>query len=184
MQKNCFCKGFYCVKKLLKWLVIGIIVGLIVGTVSSLFGHALLFVNGFRARNPLIVLGLPVAGIVIVFLYRFSKDADDKGTNMVITSIQSSTDIPFRMMPLIFVSTVYLRIAVAACGMVGLFCGVTNSPLTSLLIAFELFGFEGMPYFLVTVAVSYMLSGYFGLYRAQMIMYSKTEDHVVDTCAH
>ena len=410
-------KGFYSVKTLIKWLVIGTVVGLIVGTVSSLFGHALVFVNDFRARNPLIVLALPIAGLLIVFLYRFFKDADDKGTNMVITSIQSSTDIPFRMMPLIFVSTVithlcggsagregaalqiggsianrlgkviklneddrhviimcgmsagfsalfgtpmaaavfsmevvrvgvmhyaalvpcvtgalighfvaqffkvppevfpvtgipamdpfgffkvvvfaalvaggsimfcvilhtaehlyekyfcnpYLRIAVAgciivllsmilrtdlylgsgmgmiehifhaghtewytfllkmiftaltlgagfkggeivpsfcigaafgcavaplfglpvslvaACGMVGLFCGVTNSPLTSLLIAFELFGFEGMPYFLVTIAVSYMLSGYFGLYRAQRIMYSKTEDQVVDTSAH
>ncbi len=417
MQKNCFRKGFYSVKILIKWLVIGTMVGLIVGTVCSLFGHALIFAKNFRAQNSLIVLGLPVAGLVIVFLYRFFKDEDDKGTNMVITSIQSSTDIPFRMMPLIFVSTVlthlcggsagregaalqiggsianrlgkvmklneddrhviimcgmsagfsalfgtpmaaavfsmevvrvgvmhyaalvpcvtgalighfvaqyfrvppevfpvtgvqamdpwefikvaafaamvavvsiifcvilhtaehlyekyfrnpYLRIAVAgcmvvllsivlrtdfylgsgmgiiehifhegntewytfllkmiftaltlgagfkggeivpsfcigaafgcavaplfglpvslvaACGMVGLFCGVTNSPLTSLLIAFELFGFEGMPYFLVTIAVSYMLSGYFGLYRSQRIMYSKTEDQVVDTSAH
>ena len=36
----------------------------------------------------------------------------------------------------------------AACGMVGVFCAVTNSPISSLLIAFELFGFAGMPYFL------------------------------------
>ena len=43
----------------------------------------------------------------------------------------------------------------AGCGMVGVFCGVTNSPITSLLISFELFGFEGMPYYLITIAVSY-----------------------------
>ena len=42
-----------------------------------------------------------------------------------------------------------------------------------LLIAFELFGFAGMPYFLVTVAVSYMLSGYESLYHKQRIVYSK-----------
>ena len=66
---------------------------------------------------------------------------------------------------------------VTACGMVGLFCGVTNSPITSLLIAFELFGFEGMPYYLTTVAVSFMLSGYHSLYHKQRISYSKTEPH-------
>lgn len=73
---------------------------------------------------------------------------------------------------------------VAACGMVGVFCGVTNCPITSLLISFELFGFEGMPYFLITVAGSYMLSGYYGLYRSQKIMYSKTETNFVNTEAH
>ncbi len=65
---------------------------------------------------------------------------------------------------------------VAACGMVGVFCGVTNSPLAALLLAFEMFGFAGMPYYLVTVAITYMLSGYGGLYREQRIMYSKMED--------
>ena len=62
----------------------------------------------------------------------------------------------------------------AACGMIGLFCGVTNSPITSLLIGFELFGFAGMPYYLVTVAVSFLLSGYESLYRKQKILMSKT----------
>lgn len=69
---------------------------------------------------------------------------------------------------------------VAACGMVGVFCGVTNCPITSLLIAFEMFGFEGMPYYLTTIAVSYMLSGYYGLYRSQKIMYSKTEPNFIN----
>lgn len=61
----------------------------------------------------------------------------------------------------------------AAIGMVSLFCGVTNSPISTLLISFELFGFEGMPYYLLAVAFSYMLSGYSGLYHSQKIMYSK-----------
>ena len=52
----------------------------------------------------------------------------------------------------------------AAIGMVSLFCGVTNCPISTLLISFELFGFEGMPYYLLAVAFSYMLSGYSGLY--------------------
>ena len=61
----------------------------------------------------------------------------------------------------------------AAVGMIAVFCGVTNSPITSLLIALELFGMEAFPYFLLGVAVSYMLSGYHSLYHTQRIVYSK-----------
>lgn len=68
----------------------------------------------------------------------------------------------------------------AACGMVGVFCAVTNSPIASVLIAFEMFGFAGMPYFCVVVAVSYLLSGYQSLYKEQKIMYSKTENKYID----
>ena len=395
----------------LKWLGIGAMVGLVVGVVGVAFAYTLAFVNGVRAEHPWLLLGLPFGGLAIVFLYRFFKNTDDKGTNTVVASIQSSSQIPTKMAPLIFISTAithlfggssgregaalqlggsiakrlgiwlkldengqrtiimcgmsagfsalfgtpmaaaifsmemvsvgvmhysafvpcvtasmtahfianfckippevfpvtgipaitpvrflqivlfaavaaiisilfcvllhkaehlyekyiknqYIRIftagvlvillaavlqtgdylgsgmgiiehifhdgkaapwyafglkmlftaltlgagfkggeivptfavgaafgscaagllglpmeLVTACGMVGLFCGVTNSPITSLLIAFELFGFEGMPYYLTTVAVSFMLSGYHSLYHKQRISYSKTETH-------
>lgn len=61
----------------------------------------------------------------------------------------------------------------AAVGMISLFCGVTNSPITSLLLAFELFGMNGTYFILIGIAVSYMLSGYHSLYHSQKIMYSK-----------
>ena len=417
IAKHYVISSAFSAKVLVKWLIIAAMIGLIVGTVASAFGHTLIAVNNFRAAHPLIILGLPFAGLLIVFLYRFFKDQDDKGTNMVIASIHSSTGIPFRMAPLIFATTVithlfggsagregaaiqlggsiankigrrihlnqndqhiivmcgmsagfsalfgtplaatifslevisvgimhysalvpcvtasmighfvasffkvppevftiaavpemgammfgkivlisalfgavsilfclimhqtehllehhlknpYVKIFVsgviilvlcgllgsdmylgsgmgiiehifhegktdsmafllkmiftaltigagfkggeivpsltigaafgcvmapvfgldvalcAACGMIGVFCGVTNCPITSLLISFELFGFAGMPYYLTTVAVSYMLSGYYGLYHAQRIMYSKTETHFINTITH
>ena len=68
----------------------------------------------------------------------------------------------------------------AACGMVGVFCAVTNSPISSLLIAFELFGFAGMPYFLYCNSSQLSLSGYQSLYKAQKIVYSKTENKYID----
>lgn len=61
----------------------------------------------------------------------------------------------------------------AGVAMVSVFCGVTNCPITSLLIAAELFGFEGIHYFLIGVAVSYCLSGYYSLYSTQRIVYDK-----------
>lgn len=61
----------------------------------------------------------------------------------------------------------------AAAGMVAVFCGVTNCPITSILIAFELFGFEGAAYYLIAVSISYAASGYYSLYKDQTIVYSK-----------
>lgn len=61
----------------------------------------------------------------------------------------------------------------AAAGMAALFCGVTNCPITSILIAFELFGFEGVSFYLIAVSISYAVSGYYGLYKDQTIVYSK-----------
>ena len=63
----------------------------------------------------------------------------------------------------------------AVCGMTALFCSVTNCPIASLLLSFEMFGFDYMPFFLITVCVSYLLSGYGGLYHAQKHLFSKTE---------
>lgn len=61
----------------------------------------------------------------------------------------------------------------AAAGMIAVFCGVTNCPIASMLIAFELFGFEGVSYYVIAVAISYATSGYYTLYKTQTIIYSK-----------
>ena len=68
----------------------------------------------------------------------------------------------------------------AAVGMIAVFCGVTNSPITSLLIALEMFGMDAAPYFLISIGVSYMLSGYHSLYNTQRIVYSKFETEEKD----
>lgn len=61
----------------------------------------------------------------------------------------------------------------AAVAMVAVFCGVTNCPIASMLIGFELFGFEGVGYLLIAISISYLFSGYKGLYKEQIIVYSK-----------
>ncbi|MBP3729024.1 MAG: chloride channel protein, partial [Lachnospiraceae bacterium] len=63
----------------------------------------------------------------------------------------------------------------AGCGMIALFAGVTNCPIAALLIAMEMFHGEGLPYFAVTVAMSFILSGYYSLYGSQRFIYSKTK---------
>lgn len=68
----------------------------------------------------------------------------------------------------------------AALGLTAIFCGVTNCPITSILISFELFGMNGASYIILVVAISYMLSGYFGLYSSQKIVYSKYKTEYIN----
>lgn len=75
-------------------------------------------------------------------------------------------------------------VLLAAVGMGAFFCGVTNCPITSLLICLELFGMEAMPYFLLSIAISYMISGYYGLYTSQKILYSKYKSNYINKKIH
>lgn len=68
----------------------------------------------------------------------------------------------------------------AGLGMTAVFCGVTNSPLTSILLAFELFGGQSLALFALVISISYMLSGYYGLYSEQKILYSKMRPQFID----
>lgn len=72
----------------------------------------------------------------------------------------------------------------AACGMVSLFCGVTNCPITSLILAIEMFGMADMKYCILCIAVSYLLSGYYSLYNSQKIMYSKYRTEYINRHTH
>ncbi len=69
----------------------------------------------------------------------------------------------------------------AAMCFIGLFCSVVNCPVASLLLALEVFGAEDILYFAIICAVSFMMSGNFGLYKSQKIVYSKLDAHYVDT---
>ena len=61
----------------------------------------------------------------------------------------------------------------AAIGIIGLFCGVTNAPLASMMLAVELFGSEYVLFFGIAAAVSYALSGHISLYHAQVLVEPK-----------
>lgn len=111
--------GLRFLKAFVKWLLFGAAIGLIVGTAASCFGLALGLVNGLRGEYPLLKLGLPVGGLAIVFLYRFFKNHSDKGTNTVVASLHSSVDIPGKMAPLIFVSTVITHLFGGSAGREG-----------------------------------------------------------------
>ena len=90
----------------LRWMLISTLTGLVVGSVSTIFNFGLKFAVDFRHAHLWVVLFLPVAGLAIVFLYRFFHYENNAGTDTVINSIHKEAHIPLRMSFLIFVSTI------------------------------------------------------------------------------
>ena len=68
----------------------------------------------------------------------------------------------------------------AAVGMTALFCSVVNCPLASLFLAAEMFSTGDLGLFAVGIAVAFVLSGYFGLYSSQKILFSKIKRAPLD----
>ena len=90
----------------LRWIILAAITGFVVGGVGILFVKGLGVANAFRGEYPEIILGLPLAGLALVFLYKISNYENDKGTNLIISTLHAESQIPFRMAPLIFVATI------------------------------------------------------------------------------
>lgn len=60
-----------------------------------------------------------------------------------------------------------------ALGLVGLFCCVTNSPITAIILSIEMFGSTNLYSFALVCVIAYVLSGNWGLYSSQVIRFSK-----------
>ena len=68
----------------------------------------------------------------------------------------------------------------AAVGLISVFCGAVNCPMASMVLAVELFGAQGMLYYALACGLSYILSGYTGLYSSQRILYDKLKAQFID----
>ena len=68
----------------------------------------------------------------------------------------------------------------AAMGFVAVFCSVVNCPVASVMLSIEVFGSENALIFALVCAISYMMSGYSGLYKSQRIAYSKLDEKEIN----
>ncbi len=90
----------------IRWCFISLITGILIGSVGAAFVYCIRYGTEFREHYPWILLGLPLGGLLIVWIYRVTKNHDDRGTNTVLSSLRSENEIPAKMAPLIFISTV------------------------------------------------------------------------------
>ena len=72
----------------------------------------------------------------------------------------------------------------AAMGLVSVFCGAVNCPLASIILSVELFGSGDLLYFAMACSISYLISGYCGLYSSQTILYSTLRAEFINVRTH
>jgi H+/Cl- antiporter ClcA len=108
-----------------KWLAIYILVGGIVGSATAFFLQSLDYVTLLRTNHIWVVYFLPMAGLLIGLLYYYYGDAANKGNNLLIETHKSLENgetpkpIPFKMAPMVFISTLLTHIAGGSAGREG-----------------------------------------------------------------
>ena len=100
------------------WKILAILTGVIVGGASSVFAGCIKGAIKFRTGSPWVFLFLPIAGLIIVFMYQM-LDKDDRGTNQVLSTIRSKDDVPIKSAPLIFVATLLTHLTGGSAGREG-----------------------------------------------------------------
>ena len=111
---------------------------------------------------------LPYDGIVKLLLTAVTLGCGMKGGEIVPSFFVGST-MGGLLGPLVGLSPSF---GAGLC-MVGLFCGVVNCPIDSVLLSIELFGGAGLPFFALVSAVSFACSGRHSLYSAQSFLFDK-----------
>ena len=170
-------KGEHYMKKLVKrdWLrpiiggVLVIALSLIVGSQDYNGAGMHVIENAMQGKADFYAFILKIVFTVITIAAGF------KGGEIVPTFFIGST-FGCAVAPLLGLDPVFG----AAIGFVATFCGVVNCPVASIILALEVFGFSHLPLLAIAVAISYMLSGKYSLYKSQKIMYSKFETKFIN----
>ena len=102
-----------------KWTLIACVIGGIGGMVGALFGHAIRIAAQLFAAYDWILYGLPVAGVLIVFLYHLFHEEKNRGTNMVLDSISANEQVTPATGLLIFVGAVLTHLTGGSAGREG-----------------------------------------------------------------
>ncbi len=105
---------------LVQWAAFGAIIGGVCGTGSAFFLWLLQLATEFRGEHEAIVYALPVAGLVIGFIYERFGASIKAGNNLVIDTIHDEgPEIPFRMAPFVLFGTVLTHLFGGSAGREG-----------------------------------------------------------------
>lgn len=103
-----------------KWFLLSGLTGILCGLAGTAFSYGIRFVTKSRGEYPWLLYLLPAAGLIIVFLYRVSGIKQDKGTNLVLSSVQDPEEkVPLRISFLMFVSTLLTHLCGGSAGREG-----------------------------------------------------------------
>ena len=135
----------------IKCVIFSIVVGIVAGSCGTAFYFALSVVTDFRMKYPWLIYFLPIGGLAIVGLYHLCKDDNDTGTNLVISAIHSGDKVPFKMAPLIFVSTLITHLFGGSAGREGAaFSALFGTPMAAAIFSMEMIS-VGVMYYIALV---------------------------------
>ena len=107
-------------RALVQWIGIGAVVGVLCGASSALFLYLLGWATNFRNGHEFIIYTLPVAGLVIGWIYeRFGRSMEG-GNNLIIDTIHDEgPQIPLRMAPMVLIGSVLTHLFGGSAGREG-----------------------------------------------------------------
>ncbi len=107
-------------KEISVWIAVLSLVSFCAGITSALFLYTLQWVGEFRENHLWIIFGLPLAGMLIVYLYTTYGSAANKGNNLLFEKFyRPKTAIPFIMAPLVVVATLLTHLFGGSAGREG-----------------------------------------------------------------
>ncbi|KQN75564.1 voltage-gated chloride channel protein [Duganella sp. Leaf61] len=106
--------------KLIKWAALSCLIGVLAGAASAAFLLALDAVTHWRGQYRWLIWLLPVAGLLVAWLYRRYGAGSDAGINLLINETRAPTHpIPLRMAPLVLFGTLTSHLLGASVGREG-----------------------------------------------------------------
>jgi len=120
MLKKIIAQNTSTLKYLIRWSLIIIPVAVAIGSMVALFLWLLNWAINFRFQHTWLLYLLPVAGVLIHFLYKWYGGSSEKGNNLIIDEIhEPGAGVPKRMAPLILVTTVITHLFGGSAGREG-----------------------------------------------------------------
>ena len=94
-------------KELLKYMIFAGVMGIVVGGIDTVFGKGLILIGEIRNKYFWYLIPfLPIAGIVITWLYYHFNELSLKGMTLVFeTGQQKRKGIPLALIPLVMIGT-------------------------------------------------------------------------------
>ncbi len=106
-------------KAFLRGTFFSVLAGLVCGGLGGLFHHVVDLSGALFGQAGWLLYMLPLAGLLIVWLYRAAGIYQDKGANLVLTSLRTGEAVPMRVVPLIFVGTALTQLCGGSAGREG-----------------------------------------------------------------
>lgn len=94
------------IRKIFKWIILSIAMAIPIGLVVGLYNMILKAANSYRKEHEYLIYFLPIAGLIITFMYLKTKRNAYSGENLLKSEVQSAAkDIPFYMTFVVFIGS-------------------------------------------------------------------------------